>query len=171
MVRSALKGDDYMKSSKVRGATVLNRSADRNEEAEQLEAKLRDESTKRKERFIKLGLDKTEGKFSKIPDRIAQSDHWLRNEPIPHGLELFPPDRSLWHMRYADLFYPMAKGGPLFLDTPGSPTEVTYCEEKIKAYRTKGIRYSYILSQDDEIDVLLRLDPNIGLPSGKGASA
>lgn len=161
-----------MKGSKVKGATVLNRSAERNEEAEQLEARLRNESTARQEKYIKLGLEKTENKFTKLTDQIAQSDHWFRNEPIPHALELFPIDRALWNMRYADLFYPHAKGGKLYLDTPGSMAEIKLCEQKIIAYRKKGVRYSYILPNDDVIDALLRLDPNCLLPNGsQGATA
>ncbi len=96
-------------------------------------------------------------KYSKISDDVAQSDHWMRNEPIPHGLDLFPGEE--WFLRYADLFYPVAKGGPLFIDTPMSLTEVRYCERKLEAYRSKGIRYTYIKANEDAGDVAMRLNP------------
>jgi hypothetical protein len=101
-------------------------------------------------------------RFSKISDDIAQSDHWMRNEPIPFGLELFPGEE--WFLRYADLFYPVAKGGPLYIDTPMSLTEIRYCERKIEAYRTKGVRYTYIKANEDASEASMRLD--VDLPRG-----
>jgi hypothetical protein len=103
--------------------------------------------------------------FQKMPDEVAQSEYWVRNEPIPHGLDLFPPANNLWFMRYADLCYAHSKGGPLFIDTPGSSTEIMYCEAKLAAYRKKGIRYTYIKAHDEISDVLMRLDPM--LPVGQ----
>ncbi len=101
-------------------------------------------------------------RFTKISDLVAQSDHWCRNEPIPFGLEFFPHE---WFMRYSDLFYPSAKGGKLYIDTPMSATEIMYCERKLKAYHSKGVRYTYIISNEDAESVLMRLDPI--LPNGR----
>ncbi len=95
-------------------------------------------------------------RFSKTPDAVAESDHWVRNEPIPFGLDLFPQE---WQLRYADLYYPVAQGGPIYIDTPVSATEVMYCERKLEAYRSKGVRYTYIKMHETPDDVRMRLHP------------
>ncbi len=155
-----------MKNSKVKAGRLSDGTS---ELAEDYEKELRNESKAKNARFIALGLDKGNRQFTKLSDEVAQSDHWVRNEPIKFGLDLFPPDRSLWQMRYSDLFYPNAKGGPLYIDTPGSSIEVMYCEQKLKAYQAKKVRYTYIKAHDDAADVLTRLDPM--LPMGNGVTA
>lgn len=100
--------------------------------------------------------------LSKMPDQIAESDHWVRNEPIPGGLELFPNE---WEMRYSDLFYPVAKGGKLYIDTPMGAIQINRCKIKLEAYQAKGVRYTYIADGEDIADVKLRLEN--GLPRGQ----
>ncbi len=161
-----------MRNSKVKGATIPTSTAEPNEALAEYERTLKKESAVRQKRIVSLNADATIGpddprqKFTKIPDQLAQSDHWMRNEPIPHGLDLFPPESNLFHMRYADLFYPYAKGGRLYIDTPISKIEENYCIQKLKAYQSKGVRYTYILAQDDVTEPMLRLDPNFTLPRG-----
>ena len=159
-----------MKNSKVKAYQVpsSSREGSRFEELDETDlflSQTKQNSGDRQKRYIALGLDKVDKRFSKLSDVIAQSEHWVRNEPIPHGLDLFPANSSLWQMRYSDLFYAYAKGGPLYIDTPGSATEIMWCEQKLHAYRAKGIRYTYIKAGEDSIDVLLRLDP-ISVPKG-----
>ncbi len=156
-----------MKNPKVKAGSIRDGSA----ELLIAEHDLKPEENKRHARYIALGMDKGNRKFSKIPDEVAQSDHWMRNEPIPHGLDLFPPDSSLWQMRYSDLFYPVAKGGPLYIDTPGSATEIMWCEQKMKAYHAKKVRYTYITAHDDASDVLMRLDPMLPIGQAQKAEA
>lgn len=100
--------------------------------------------------------------LSKMPDQVAESDHWVRNEPIPGGLELFPNE---WDMRYSDLFYPVAHGGKLYIDTPMGGIQVAKCVRKLEAYRARGVRYTYITESDELGDVKLRLEN--GLPRGQ----
>ncbi len=159
-----------MKNPRMKTGLGRNQTAEPTEQYEtgiagytDFEKALREESTKKQARYIALGFDKRR-EFSKIPDQVAESDHWMKNEPIPHGLDLFPPDSNLWFMRFSDLFYPHAKGGPLYIDTPGSPTEYGYCDIKLKAYHSKGVRYTYIKPNEDAADVAIRLDPM--LPMG-----
>ena len=99
--------------------------------------------------------------FSKISDSVAQSDHWFRNEPIPFGLDLFPMQ---WYMRYSDLFYPLAKGGKLYIDTPMSPSDINYCKMKMAAYHKKGIRYVYIAQNDGPEEIMMRLEGVVAAP-------
>lgn len=94
--------------------------------------------------------------YSKITDAAAKSDLYIRNEPIPFGAELFPQS---WRHRFADLYYPNAAGGGIYIDTPMAPYDVTLCEEKHKAYFEKGVRYTYFKANEGEIELLERLPP------------
>lgn len=99
--------------------------------------------------------------YSKLTDCVAGSDIYSRNEPIPGAMDVFPMD---WRMRYSDLYYPHAKGGGIYIDTPSAPYEVIMCEIKHKTYSARGIRYTYVKSEESQADVLARLDacvPNL----------
>lgn len=123
-----------------------------------------DEESETAARRMKQSVAKVE-RFSKISDEIAQSDHWIRNEPIPFALELFPAINHDWKMRYSDLYYPkVGKNGNIWIDTPGSQIELMMCEKKLEAYRKKGVRYTYIKDNEDASAALMRLDPI--LPKG-----
>ena len=161
-----------MKNPKVKAANLKSRTSDPAGEFSPAERgyndfdrELMEESKKRQARFVDLGLEAGKRKYSKTSEMLAQSDFAMKNEPIPHGLELFPPYNNLWFMRYANLYYPHAKGGPLYIDMPISRIEEKYCEKKLEAYRKKGIRYTYIKSGDDAYDAAMRLDPP-SLPTG-----
>lgn len=166
MVRFLKKEGDSLKNSKVKAASRMTQTADPFErEKTEFEIGLQTESAAKQKRFIALGLEQTSKRFSKVTDQVAKSDLWVRREPIPHGMELFPASSYLWYMRYSDLFYRHAEGGPLYLDTPGSAIEVAYCEQKLKAYRAKGIRYAYVKANEGALEVFERLDPP-NLPQG-----
>ncbi len=94
--------------------------------------------------------------FSKITDSAAQSDLYIRNEPIPFSKDLFPHN---WRCQYADLYYPNAKGGGIYIDMPIAPYDVTLCEQKHKALHAKGVRYTYLKSNEGEAELLARLPP------------
>ena len=109
-----------------------------------------------KAQFVKM-QGRLKRQYTKITDEIAQSDHWIRNEPIPFGLELFKVEQNLWYMRFADLCYPYSKGGKIYIDTPMSPIDVTYCKRKLEAYRAKGVRYTYIVANEGPEEALMRM--------------
>ncbi len=94
--------------------------------------------------------------FSKITDAAAQSELYVRNEPIPFARDLFPVDQD-WRYRYADLYYPNAQGGGIYIDMPIAPYDVILCEKKYAAYHAKGVRYTYLLSNEGEANLLGRL--------------
>ena len=145
-----------MKNSKVRAATLSDHTSQVNINDLAIEP---DTATTKKIVALQKRVGRT---FSKLSDEIAQSDHWMRNEPIPFGLDLFPNEQ--WFMRYCDLFYPLAVGGPIYMDTPGNSTDVMYCEQKLLGYRSKGVRYTYLKANEDASGALMRLDPV--LPKG-----
>lgn len=113
---------------------------------------------------IEAGSARTKS-FSKLTDAVAQSDIYVRNEPIPFAMEFFPMD---WRMRYSDLYYPHAKGGGIYIDTPAAPYEIAMCEIKHKTYNAKGIRYTYVKSEESQAEVLARL--NMILPKSKAVA-
>ncbi len=92
--------------------------------------------------------------FSKITDSAAQSDLYIRNEPIPFGRELFPQN---WRGQYADLYYPNAAGGGIYIDMPVAHYDVTLCEQKHQAFHEKGVRYTFLKSNEGEAELLARL--------------
>lgn len=92
--------------------------------------------------------------FSKLTDAVADSDMYSRNEPMPNAMELFPMD---WRMRYSDLYYPYAKGGPIFIDTPSAPYEIEMCEIKYRTYSAHGVRYTYVKAEEGIAEVKARL--------------
>ena len=114
-----------------------------------------DDSAVRRIKRLESGAARTKN-FSKITDSAAQSDLYIRNEPIPFGKELFPQN---WRGQYSDLYYPNAMGGGIYIDMPMAPYDVTLCEQKHKAFSEKGVRYTYLKSNEGESELLARL-PN-----------
>lgn len=138
-----------MQNSKVRTTTIKRRNS---EIVDSEEAEAKNERIQSAQSRAKL--------YSKLTDAVAESDIYSRNEPLPGGKELFPMD---WRMRYSDLYYPHAKGGGIYIDTPSAPYEIEMCEIKHKTYSAKGVRYTYVKANEGQGDVLARLHE---LPKG-----
>lgn len=84
-------------------------------------------------------------KFTKTVDIVADSELHYRNHKIPKSSENFPID---YRMQFADLYYPYAKGGPLYIDQPSNPHDVALCERKFKRLeKHEGFR-EYGLTKD-----------------------
>lgn len=90
-----------------------------------------------------------------LPDRIANDSFYVRNYPIPKSKELFPLE---WRMQYAELCYPYAEGGPLYLDMPVTTYDVALCERKFQALKGRGVRYAYITKDATDGDVFELLE-------------
>jgi len=93
--------------------------------------------------------------YTKLPDMIAESDIVVRNWKIPKGAEMFPTE---WRMQFADLYYPYAKGGPLFVDTPALEHDAVRCERKLEVLKKHGIRYTFVRTGETFADAMARLD-------------
>lgn len=98
--------------------------------------------------------------LTRSTDKIANDAFFVRNQPIPHGKEMFPAE---WRMQFIDLFYPYAldeKGNrsPLYIDIPGNLHEVAMCERKLTMMRDKGMRYTYLKMGEAEWEGRMRLD-------------
>lgn len=132
-----------MSNSKVKFTAIKRRNAELPDESSPEVRAARIETAKRKA-----------AGFSKLTDCVAESNIYQRNEPIPDAMLLFPMD---WRMRYSDLFYPHAKGGGIYIDTPSAPYEVAMCEIKHKTYTSRGIRYTYVKADEGQAECLARL--------------
>jgi len=93
-----------------------------------------------------------------LPDRLAQDGFWVRNQAIPKGKELFPLE---WRMQYVDVFYPHAKGGPLYIDQPNNDWEVAMCKRKYEVLRKLNIRYVYMTSTCSENEAMALLEGDL----------
>lgn len=112
-----------------------------------------DASAERRLKRLEAGAMRQKN-YSKITDAAAKSDLYIRNEPIPFASELFPHS---WRHRFADLYYPNAEGGGIYIDMPMAPYDVTLCEEKYAKLHEKGVRYTYLKSNEGEAELLARL--------------
>ncbi len=130
----------------------------------QKNAELREENTAESRLAKVVAADNRQKSFSKITDAVAQSDLWMRNEPIPFAKELWPHD---FRFQYADLYYPNARGGAIYIDTPGAPYEVTQCKIKHEKLHAKGVRYTYLGPNEGEAEMLARLPLERGEPQRK----
>lgn len=89
-----------------------------------------------------------------VQDQLANDFMCYRNEQVQVLKEQFPYDRE---MHYVDRFYPHAKGGPLYLDSPQMKHEEKRCEKKAHVMLEAGLRYAFVLPTDYLEDVLERI--------------
>ena len=90
-----------------------------------------------------------------LPDKIANSSFWIRNQPLPKAKELFPMEHNL---QYCEVFYPYAEGGPLYIDMPVTEWQIKLCQRKLEAMRSIGVRYIYLTNQATENDAWAMLE-------------
>lgn len=121
------------------------------------------ETTQEKMSKIEAAVQRSRA-FSKVTDCAAQSDLWMKNEPIPLSKEIWPHDHH-WRYHYCDLYYPNAKGGAMYIDLPSAAYEVSLCEEKHRELFKKGVRYTYLKANEGEAELLARLAV-LPLPQG-----
>jgi hypothetical protein len=120
----------------------------------QKNAEIADENSEAKRMKNLEGGAMRQKSFSKITDVAAQSELYLRNEPIPFAKDIWPHD---WRYQFADLYYPNALGGGIYIDMPIAPYDVTMCELKHSKLHAKGVRYTYLKSNEGHAELLSRL--------------
>ena len=86
--------------------------------------------------------------------QITKSQITFKNWKFPDADILFPNEPI---MRTVDRYYPMAEGGPIFIDEPMYDDDLPVCEKKAKFLREKGIRYIYLTKTTTLHDVALQL--------------
>jgi hypothetical protein len=96
--------------------------------------------------------------FTKLTDILAQDFFCVRNQPIEKAKAIWPDALTQWRMHFADLFYPHAEGGPLYIDQPSNDDDIAMCEAKLVKLREHGIRYTYTTAKDDEATVRMRME-------------
>lgn len=90
-----------------------------------------------------------------MPDKLANDSFYVRNYPIPKGKELFPLE---WRMQYAELCYPYAENGPLYIDIPVTEYDIALCERKYETLKGRGVRYVFIKKDADENELRALLE-------------
>lgn len=134
-----------MKNSKIKAVTI---PAGKSGEVSENDAR---------EKRINAAADRATG-LTTLPNMVAGDAFYQRNHPIPKGQELFPFE---WKMRHADLFYPNAIGGALYIDMPTRPYEKKMCQRKAAALKGTGVRYVYIEPNEGASEVKARLGVTI----------
>lgn len=120
-----------------------------------LEGVKRAEAARRERAFKKVNDQRV--MFSRLPDQLAGSDLSFRNWQVPGAMTIFPSERD-WNCRFCNLYYPHAKGGPLFIDLPSIDYDVERCERKSEAFSKRGIRYTFIKNNEGLTEGLERLE-------------
>ena len=90
-----------------------------------------------------------------VHNQLAEDFQYFRNELVECLAEEFPYDRDL---QYVDRYYPNAKGGPLYIDSPQTKYEEEACQKKAHSMLGAGLRYCFILPGEYLEDVLKRFE-------------
>lgn len=106
-------------------------------------------------------------KLYAVPDQVADDIVYYRNEHVKALAEAFPADKD---MMYVDRFYPNAKGGPLYIDSPATRLEEKNCLEKAHVMLKAKLRYAFVLPGDFLEDVLKRMEDGLADVSPDRAS-
>lgn len=85
---------------------------------------------------------------------IAKSKFVIRSFPIPGAKLAFPHE---WACRCVDKYYPLAEGGPLFVDMPKLKEDEADCNKKRIFMQRAGFRYLVITKRTDLYDAQLQL--------------
>jgi hypothetical protein len=90
-----------------------------------------------------------------LADQIARNKTLVyKNHPIPGGHKEFPHD---YKMRLVSLFYPLAEGGPLYIDEPMFKNEEASCVKKAAVMKKLNLRYCFICRDSTIEDVVAQL--------------
>jgi hypothetical protein len=89
-----------------------------------------------------------------IVEQITKSKITFKNWKYPDAEKLFPNQPI---MRTVDKYYPMAEGGPLFMDEPMYEDDLQICQKKAEFLKKNGHRYVYLTKTTTIHDVAQQL--------------
>jgi hypothetical protein len=90
-----------------------------------------------------------------IAEQVAKSKMVIRNIAFKGAVECFPNEP--WN-RSIEMHYPLAEGGPLYLDSPDTEADEKLCERKRATMVKHGLRYVILKKNSDLQDVQEQLD-------------
>jgi hypothetical protein len=90
----------------------------------------------------------------KLMDVIAKSRMIIRNIAYPKAREIFPFDPV---HQTIERFFPLADGGPLYVDTAEDDRDLAACEKKRVAMQENGSRYLVLTKNTDMVDAMNQL--------------
>ena len=106
------------------------------------------------------------GRFLTVEDNLADDCVYYRNEKVACLEAQFPYDKD---MIYVDRYYPHAKCGPLYIDSPATRAEQSKCEQKAHVMLDAGLKYAFILPGEFLEDVIKRMGHVLADHSRRGA--
>jgi hypothetical protein len=129
-----------MKKNSSVGIGVVARNHDRSERAGAVELESKALPKPKLEYHIKV---------DHIVEKLAKHRVYYRNHQVSklEAYFKFAPISCT-----VALFFPMAEGGPLYVDLPIFPYDVEVCRKKAAAFREMGMRYVF-LQKGDALDV------------------
>ena len=92
-----------------------------------------------------------------LSENVAKSGYIIRNVSYPNARALFPfnPEHQT-----IERYFPVAEGGPLYVDNADTPEEITACEKKRETMKELGRRYVVLKHDTDLFAVMEQLGVN-----------
>lgn len=81
-------------------------------------------------------------------EEITKNRYHIKNFKFPFADELYPAQPGL---RSVDKYFPIAEGGPLYVDIPQHQADLAECKKKAAFFKEKKIRYLYISGDTDMV--------------------
>lgn len=111
--------------------------------------------------WVDVPKSSDDAKWRSLAERIALHRLYERNKHLLILKEAFPYKPVMWT---TDLFFPYAKGGPLFIDEPSLVQDVPDSEAKKEIMSKAGLRFLVIkpkMKYEDCMLELLEIDARI----------
>lgn len=86
-----------------------------------------------------------------IAEKVAGDFLMHVNYMYQGAKEIYPEQPKMWTV---DKYFPLASGGPLFVDEPMRASDLLLCEQKAKGMKELGYRYLILKKDMTELDAL-----------------
>jgi len=93
-----------------------------------------------------------------LPEKLAGDKFSYRNHLIPNAIKHFPYD---FRLRFVDLYFPYAVGGPLYVDFAIFKDDEKRCLEKEQILHLEGCRYICITPNMTEFEAREKLESKL----------
>lgn len=106
--------------------------------------------------WVEVKIHEDENKWRSLSERVASHRLYERNKHVNALKDAHPHRPYLWT---TDLYFPYAKGGPLYIDEPQMKPDVLESEMKTAVMKKAGLRFLIIkpkMSFEDCMTELLR---------------
>ena len=111
--------------------------------------------------WVEVKQSSDDPKWRSLAERIAFHRLYERNKHVGFLKEAHPTRPYLWTV---DLYFPYAKGGPLWIDEPCLSPDVIDSEERKKVMEKMGLRFLIVkpkMTYEDCMTELLEIDARL----------